>query len=271
VSTLQSQLATLVAQATAQAPQPTATVDPAVATLQVQVATLQAAMAVTPASVLTSTGTTMTRTHVTDGSAVVTTLQTTQTTQGWELEYFTGATQLMKDFKFTTPDPTWKEFPNVDWPKGNFLAKNGLEYGKYIDEYCQQAETCDIVIPARSYRYITGDYNIAGIGECTEGGTGIGCSALLFNMGDVTASLEDQHVDAGFSVTGLYWNGDEVDQAISALASHVVYRMVGPVKNMPANPGANCSVPEGCNGVDIVFAILSGNELLVRGHTIVEP
>lgn len=203
------------------------------------------------------------------GAVVVTTLQDSKHMGTWEIEYFTGATAQMRGFVFTDPDKTWEKFPNVDWPARKFLAKNGLEYGKAIDEFCQQSETCDIVVPARSYRYITGDYNVSGIGQCSEGGTGIGCALILVNMGDVSASFEDQSVDAGFSVTGLYWNGDEVDQGISALASHLAYRMIGVPKGNPASPGGNCSNPQGCKGLNEVFAIISGNELLVRGETTV--
>lgn len=200
-------------------------------------------------------------------SVVVTTLQDTRQMGTWNIRYYTGATQLMKDFLFVDPDKTWAEFPNVNWSPAGFVSKNGVEYGKYIDTYCQQGQTCDIIVPARSYRLITGDYDIAGVGKCEEA-TGIGCAVMLFNVGDVTAALRDQRVDAGFTVTGLYWNGDENDQAISALASHTAYRMIGVPKGNPANPGANCSVPTGCTGVNITFGILSGNELLVLGQTI---
>lgn len=35
------------------------------------------------------------------------------------------------------------------------------------------------------------------------------------------------------------------------------------------NAGANCSVQEGCKSVRLVFAIISGNELLAKGVTTV--
>ena len=190
------------------------------------------------------------------------------TTSGtWDVQYYTGATQLMKDFVFTAPDKTWEQFPNVDYR--NFQAKNGLEYGQELSVFCQQDVYCDFPVAARSYRSITADYKVEGLGECHENGTGIGCAALLFNVGDVTASFRDQSVDTGHTITGLYWNGNENDQAISALASHLAYRMIGIPTGNPANPGANCSIPSGCKGVDITFGIFSGNELLVRGHTVV--
>lgn len=204
------------------------------------------------------------------GGAVVTKLQNTQDMGQWKVQYFTGATALMKGFQFTDFVPGWKEFPNVDWPAGKFLAKNGLEYGQELSDFCQQDQTCDFPVAARSYRTITADYNVSGIGECHEAGTGIGCALIIVNMGDVTASFRKQMVDTGHTITGLYWNGDEIDQAVSAWASHVVYRMVGVPGGNPANPGANCSVPTGCKGVNITFAVTSGNELLVLGNAVVK-
>jgi len=205
------------------------------------------------------------------GGAVVTNLQNTQDMGQWKVQYFTGATALMKDFRFTDFVPGWVAFPNEDWPAGNFQASNGLEHGQELSDFCQQDQTCDFPVAARSFRTITADYNISGIGQCAEGGTGIGCAVIIANVGDVTASYRNQMVDTGHTITGLYWNGNELDQAIRAWASHVVYRMVGIPAAGPANPGANCSVPEGCKGVDITFAITSGNELLVLGHSIVQP
>jgi len=206
-----------------------------------------------------------------EGGAVITKFQNTLPMGQWTVSYFTGATRMMKDFRFTDFQSGWKEFPNVDWPTGDFLAKNGLEYGQELSDFCQQDQTCDFPVAARSFRTITADYDISGIGSCKEGGTGIGCALIITNVGDVTASFRNQMVDTGHTITGLYWNGDELDQAISAWASHIVYRMVGVMTSMPANPGANCSVPNGCKGVNIRFAIISGNELLVLGETIVNP
>gem|GEM_PF-4062610 len=200
--------------------------------------------------------------------ALVTTINESKVMGQWTVSYLTGATQLMKEFKFTDYQPNWKVFPNEDWEAGGFQAKNGLEYGQELSDFCQQDKTCDFPVAARSFRSITADYNIAGIGECYEGGTGIGCAIILVNMGDVTASFRNQMVDTGHTITGLYWNGDEIDQAISAWSNHVIYRMVG-VQNNPANPGSNCSVWNGCRGVNLRFAILSGNELLVLGESII--
>lgn len=187
----------------------------------------------------------------------------------WKVTFFPGATDLMKDFVFTDPDPTWEKFPNEDWPQGNFKASNGLEYGQWLSAFCQQDQRCDFNVAARSYRYFSGDWAIDGLGACKAGSDRIGCALAVFNVGDVTAMWRNAHLDYGFTVTGLYWNGDENDQAISALMSWAAYRMIGPVKDMPANPGANCSVPEGCLGVHETFIITSGNQVLVKGVTTV--
>lgn len=206
-----------------------------------------------------------------DGGAVLTALLSSGQMAAWEIQYYTGATQMMKDWVFSNPDPTWVEFPNVDWPAGKFVAAHGLEYGQELSDFCQQDMRCDFPVAARSFRSITADYSIAGVGECQEGGTGIGCAVILINVGDVSAEFRDQQVDTGHTITGLYWHGDFLDEAISALASHVSYRMIGVPSGNPASPGANCSVPAGCEGVDITFVVLSGNELLLRGHTVVRP
>lgn len=208
---------------------------------------------------------------VTSEGAVATAVQNTKAMGQWTIKYFEGATTLMKSFKFSDYIAGWKEFPNVDWEAGNFQAENGLEYGQELSDFCQQDKTCDFPVAARSFRTITADYNIAGIGECHEGDTGIGCAIILVNMGDVTASFRNQMVDTGHTITGLYWNGDEIDQAISAWSSHVIYRMVGVRDNSPANPGSNCSVWNGCKGVNLRFVILSGNELLVLGESVINP
>ncbi len=203
--------------------------------------------------------------------AVVTQLQNTQEMGQWKIQYYTGATDLMKGFVFTDFVPGWKAFPNEDWPAGNFLSKNGLEFGQQLSDFCQQDQTCDFPVAARSYRSITGDYNISGIGECHEAGTGIGCGVIIVNVGDVMAEYRNQMVDSGYTVTGLYWNGNELDQAISAWASHVAYRMIGIPSSNPADPGSNCSVPTGCKGDDLTFAVTSGLELLMLGHAVVQP
>lgn len=206
-----------------------------------------------------------------DGGAVLTALLSSGRMGAWEVQYFSGATQMMKDWVFSNPDPTWAEPPNVDWPAGNFVSAHGLEYGQELSDFCQQDTRCDFPVAARSFRSITADYSIAGVGECQEGGTGIGCAVILINVGDITTEFRDQQIDTGHTITGLYWHGDFLNEAISALASHVSYRMIGVPSGNPASPGANCSVPAGCEGVDITFVVLSGNELLLRGHTVVRP
>jgi hypothetical protein len=77
----------------------------------------------------------------------------------------------------------------------------------------------------------------------------------------------------GFTVTGRYWNGDKMSHAIWALLSSAVNNMLNLDSvlnpNGVTNGGANCSIPTGCIGVDVTFAITSGNQVLVIGHIVI--
>lgn len=194
----------------------------------------------------------------------------------WDVEIYGGATKQMRDWVggLKNLDPVkWPEFPNVDNPQVNFSSANGLEYGMDESVFCQQDQTCDIPVPARHYRIITADYDIPGIDACTGSETNLGCGIMLINVGEVTANFRDAKVDTGFTVFGRYWNGDKLPEAIFGGLSHVANNMLNlnstlnPDKSV--NAGANCSVPGGCESVRLVFAIISGNELLVKGVTTV--
>jgi len=200
---------------------------------------------------------------------VVAPVQQEKTASGkWEIEYFAGATDEMKNWVFSNLDPmVWPEFPNVD--NGQYLAAQGLEYGEDLTTFCQYQETCDFVVPARHYRDYTGDYKFEGVGECL--GEGIkGCALAVFNVGEVTASFEDQWFDAGFTVWGRYWDGKYLPQAIWALLSHNSNNMLNMDSTLNptviTNAGANCSVVDGCLSVEATFVVTSGNEILLIGR-----
>lgn len=196
----------------------------------------------------------------------------------WDIHYYSGATDQIQEWIFQDVAPDlWQTFPNVpnlSYP--DFLVTegdqvpHGLEFGMQESAYCQQHETCDIIVPARHYRIITGDYNIPGVGSCTGSESGLGCAIMLVNVGEVSSNFEDAHVDAGWTVFGRYWHGDWLWEAIWGALSHVTANML----NMPTsinpsgsvNAGANCSVPNGCETVDDTFVILSGNEVLMTGN-----
>lgn len=196
--------------------------------------------------------------------------------ENWNIETFAGVTDQMKEWvgALKNLDPVkWPEFPNVDNSEANFVAANGLEYGMDESIYCQQDQTCDIPVAARHYRIITADYNISGIDSCTGSEAGQGCAIMIINVGEVTANFRDSIIDTGFTVTGRYWNGDKLPEAINGGLSHVANNMLNldstlnPYKSV--NAGANCSVVDGCKSVRLAFVIISGNELLVRGVTTV--
>lgn len=189
----------------------------------------------------------------------------------WEVTYFDGVTDQMKSWIFKDLDPAaWKVFPNVD--NGQYKAADGVEYGMAESVFCQQDQRCDFEVAARHYRLYTGDYKIDGIGEC-HATDGIGCAVAVFNGGDVTSFLASQEMHDGFTVTGRYWNGDKMPHAIWALLSSAVNNMLNLDSalnpNGVTNGGANCSIPTGCVGVDVTFAITSGNQVLVIGHTVI--
>jgi hypothetical protein len=194
----------------------------------------------------------------------------TLATGKWSISYFPGVTDQMKSWTFKDLDPRlWQVFPNVD--NAGYPAANGVEYGMAESMYCQQDQRCDFQVAARHYRLFTGDYKIDGIGECHEK-DGVGCAVAVFNVGDVTSILTSQEMDDGFTVTGRYWNGDVLPHAVWALLSNAVSNMLNlnsPLnQNNGTNAGANCSVPGGCVGVDVTFAVTSGNQVLVIGHTL---
>jgi len=186
---------------------------------------------------------------------------------GWDIQYYDGATDQMHgwgdNLKPLVTD--WSAFPNVDFQKYGFQAKDGVEYGMAESAYCQQSQTCDVNAAAMHYRLITGDYSIAGVDSCTSK-DGQGCAIVITNVGNVTAMWRDSKVDYGFTVTGRYWNGDAMATTIWALGSNTVYNMT--VSNS-VNPGANCSVPGGCLSIRFAWIVTSGNQVLLKAVTVV--
>ena len=203
----------------------------------------------------------------------VETEMSTTKTGDWEVTYFEGVTEQIKGWVFPNLDPVkWPEFPNVDNPLADFKASDGLEYGIDEHQFCQQDQTCDMSVPAMHYRIISGDYDL-GFDQCVGSVGDQGCAIMAVNVGDVTAVFRSIMIDLGFNVMGRYWNGDVLPTAIWAVLSHVGSNMLNmnstlnPIKIQ--NAGANCSSPEACKTVRLAFVITSGNEVLVKGVTII--
>ena len=207
------------------------------------------------------------------GKADVSEGTSTFTTGNWKVVLYDGSTDLMKawfkNIKNLAPE-SWPNFPNVNNPQVGFKAANGLEYGLDERNYCPQ-ESCDVVVAAHEYNLITADYDM-GFVKCSEE-NGRGCAIMFVNVGNVSANLEDIVVDNGFSVTGRYWNGDALDEAIWGGLSHATANMLNiPTSLNPvgsSNAGANCSVPTGCVSVMARTVIMSGNQILVMAETVV--
>ncbi len=198
----------------------------------------------------------------------------TRSVNGWEVVIFEGATKQMtgdwlEQIEEIQPG-AWSEFPNVDNDRVDFSAGNGLEYAEDETGYCEQGETCDLVVPPLHYRIVSGDYDV-GFDACSAENDEAGCAFMAVNVGNVSTGLEDISVDFGFTVWGRYWNGDELGQAIWAGLSHVASNMLN--RPSPLNPsglanaGGNCSSPSGCEKVRLAYYVFSGNELLMAGVT----
>jgi len=218
-------------------------------------------------------------------------LEDTSKANDWVITWFSGADLDRGDgttFKGGTKAWVWKKiapelwptFPNVPNPLvPEFRVVNGtevpdgLEYAMDESNFCQQlaGEACRVPVAAMHYLYFTGDYDIPGVGSCSEK-DGIGCMLVIVNPGRVTTDMTGVF-GQGFRLHARYWNGDKLDQAIWALVSHGANTMMN--FNSKLNPegiqnaGANCSIPEGCKGVDVRVLFTSGNEFLLMLESIV--
>lgn len=135
--------------------------------------------------------------------------------------------------KVQAPAPElWPTFPNVVNPLvPDFQVANGVEYGQDISPFCEQDQRCDWVVPAWSYRLISGDYKFTSPKfnySCVnvEGQPRKGCLIVLFNVMNESYTWRDQSVDNGFTVVGRYWNGDQLQWAVWGLTSHAAANML---------------------------------------------
>lgn len=218
---------------------------------------------------------------------------------GWEITTYEGVTDQMVQWfqNLRGLDPAkWPTFPNVPNPHvpdfrvveckeldpnaktGEKCVPDGMYYGLDERNYCDN-DICDVLVQARGYNNITGDYDL-GFVRHSMGDDGLGSALLLINVGDVTANFEDVHVDNGFSVADRYFNGDTLWWGMWGITSHTTAAMMnypiiadattGRVLNSGGsgvNAGANCSVPQGCEGVHYTIVISSGNHVLVVATT----
>lgn len=191
------------------------------------------------------------------------------TTKGrWSIKYYDGATADMKKWVVSDLDPRkCNVFPNVNGPCVE--AKDGVYYGQDKDIYAQNQQTADFPVAARHVRLYSGTWAVDRMGSCTGSVAGTGCLLVVTNVGDVTAIWRAQRFDTGFTVSGQYFNGDKLPQAMWALMSFGARNMLN-IGNSGTNMGANCSVPGGCTKVDTTFVVTSGNEILMIWNTVVD-
>jgi len=205
------------------------------------------------------------------------------TSTGWTINKIDVANDPIVDAwlnRLMDPAPElWQTFPNIPNPLvPDFDVANGMEYGMDNAPFCQQDSRCDFVVSAWHYRLITADYSFQGM-TCTSDVTGKGCMLLLINVGDTSYTWRNQMADNGFTVTGRYWNGDQLDEGVWGLVSHASANMLGmptmahpgEVLNsgQPGNAGANCGTPYACNSVEVTIVIHAGDRILAVATTTV--
>ena len=201
---------------------------------------------------------------VKDGQADVrTVIGSVKNSNGWTGMFYEGATDQIKSWMsgLKVPDKNWPEPPNADSPSHSFVKANGMYWPNGESHYGQWGSKADLNVPALHVRVYTGDFELSGIGECRKvAETDPGCALIIVNVGDMTAMFRDGMYDYGWTTTGPYFNGDEMISTLWAVSSHVSHNMLNVAGG--TNLGANCSVAEGCPGVHITLAIISGNQVL---------
>lgn len=196
-----------------------------------------------------------------------------QSTSNWNWRKI--APELWPTFP-NVPNPLVSDFrvvPCVDDPTKQCVP-DGLESAMDESNFCQQlaGESCRVPVAAEHYLLFTGDYNIPNIGACKEDGTKQGCALVIVNVGGVTSDFTGVFAQ-GFRIHARYWNGNALDMAMWALTSHTANVMLDMNSTLnPANiqnAGANCSIPTGCDSVNVRVVFVSGNEPMLKLETTV--
>ncbi len=157
----------------------------------------------------------------------------------------------------------------------------GVEYGEDESPFCEN-HPCDLQLSPWHFRLITGDYSF--LGHTCQGNADAqkGCLLLIINVMDRSVTFRDQDVDNGYTLTGRYWDGDNLQWGTLGLVSHHSAAMLGmktyahpgePLNagnaERPDNAGANCGTPNACRSVDAFVVIVSGDRVLATAQTTV--
>lgn len=216
--------------------------------------------------------------------------------EGWTLTWLRGADKDRGDgttFRQTAEKWDWRKIAPELWPTfpnepnplvsdfrvvacadnpGALCVPDGLENAMDESNFCQQlaGESCRVPVAAEHYYYFTGDYDVPNIGSCEGSVAGTGCMLVLVNVGGVTSDFTGIF-SQGFRLHARYFNGDALDMAIWALTSNGANSMLHMSSKLnPSglqNAGANCSVPQGCEAVNVRVVFVSGNEPLLKLET----
>lgn len=205
-------------------------------------------------------------------SAQQTPLAALTTSGQWTVSYYDGATAQMRGWNWRNLEPqNWPTAANEPNPLVSWWdVSHGLEWGEDESLWCGvDDDGCHIVVAPESYILITGDYEIPALGISCSANQGVGCALLITNVGSVSADFVGTFNNV-YEVSGRYFHGDYLPDAIVAglgHASNVMLDLVSELNPEPlANAGGNCSNPDGCTGVLNRFVVTSGNERLIQGE-----
>lgn len=202
-----------------------------------------------------------------NSGATITNVATKFQQEQWQVTMYGGRTDRIENWFHQLKDLNPQDcllFPNVDNAcTSGFKASYGMQYGKYIDIYCQTADPCKFVNSPSSIRYFSGDYDI-GFDSCAKASNnGNGCLFIDVNVGEKAETFLDFMGHQGFTLTGVFFDSNFMDLTLYGVGSHVAARMLNLAKSdSGVNDGGNCSYIGGCPGVRTAIAVTSGNELV---------
>ena len=244
------------------------------ATPTTQPATTQVAPTPTSAQAAAATTPSAGQTKFNSG-ATITNVATKFQQGNWQVTLFAGQTERIANWYHQLKDLNPRDcplFPNVDNAcLSGFKASYGMQYGKYIDIFCQTADPCKFVNSPGSIRYFSGDYN-AGFDACAKASNNLGCLFVDVNVSENAETSLDFIGHQGFTLTGVFFDSNFMDRTLYAVGSHVAARMLNLAKSdSGVNDGGNCSTIHGCSGVRVAIAVTSGNELVGLAIETVTP
>lgn len=208
-----------------------------------------------------------------DSGATIKPVAKTFTQGDWNVTMYSGRTDRIENWfhqiKNLNPRDCLK-FPNVDNAcTSGFKASYGMQYGKYIDTFCQtRGLPCAFVNSPGHIRYVSADYDL-GFDACSRPTPkDEGCLHINVNVSESENTDLNILAKQGFTLTGVFFDSDHMDMTLYGVGSHVAARMLNLADSDSAvNDGGNCSNIGGCPGIRVAVSITSGNELIALAVT----